>query len=217
MKNKQYSQEQIYETALVVFAKFGFQKTAMRDIAAELGMTQSNIYLYVKNKRDLYEKSVLHAICKFEKSMIDALRKQDDVVMQIIAMSEAGFDYIVRDETLRTILINDQDLFLNPLGTNVLPENLKKYLEVNEFAKKLIIKSLLRGIAEKRFREFNVDYISDLLWQIYIMFIKQILVMPKNISQREMTKEIVNLVLYGIVNDKTENALNVKYKGYGEI
>jgi AcrR family transcriptional regulator len=217
MKNKQYSQEQIYETALVVFAKFGFQKTAMRDIAGELGMTQSNIYLYVKNKRDLYEKSVLHAIYKFEKSMIDALQKQDDVVMQIIAMSEAGFDYIVRDETLRTILINDQDLFLNPLGANILPENMKKYLEVNEFAKNMLIKSLLRGIAEKRFREFNVDYISDLLSQIYNMFIKQIMVMPKNISQREMTKEIVNLVLYGIVNDKTENALNVIYKGYGEI
>jgi len=59
MKNKQYNLEQIYETALTVFAKFGFKKTAMRDVARELGMTQGNIYLYVKNKRDLYEKAVL--------------------------------------------------------------------------------------------------------------------------------------------------------------
>src|SRR4030042_6332118 len=111
MKNKQYSKEQIYNTALVVFAKFGFQKTTMRDVATELGMSQSNLYLYVKNKRDLYEKSVLHAIYKFEKYMVDALKREEDAVKQIIAMSEAGFEYISREENLRAILLKDRALF----------------------------------------------------------------------------------------------------------
>lgn len=217
MKNKQYSLEQIYEIALSVFAKFGFKKTAMRDVAKALGMTQGNIYLYVKNKRDLYEKSVLHAIYKFEKYMVDALQREDDVVMQIIAMSEAGFEYISRTDDLREILINDRDLLLRPQEESFSAENLEQYLQVNEFGKNMLIKSLKRGIKEKRFRDFNVDYISELLSQIYMMFIKQIFFMPEVISRREMTKEIVNLVLYGIVNDKSKNALNITYKGYGEV
>lgn len=217
MKNKQYSLEKIYESALVVFGKFGFKKTAMRDVARELGMTQGNLYLYVKNKRDLYEKSVLHAIFKFEKYMVDALQREEDVVMQIIAMSEAGFDYISKEDNLRAILINDRDLLLRPREESFSGENLEQYLRVNEFGKNMLIASLKKGVREKRFRDFNIDYISELLSQIYMMFIKQIFFMPEIISRREMTKEIVNLVLYGIVNDTPESALNVTYKGYGEI
>ena len=217
MKNKQYSQEQIYEAALTVFARFGFKKTAMRDIARELGMTQGNIYLYVKNKRDLYEKSVLHAIYKFEKYMVDALTREDDVVMQIIAMSEAGFEYISKENDLRAILINDRDLLLRPQEESFSAENLEQYMQVHEFGKNMLINSLKKGIRDKRFRDFNIDYISELLSQIYMMFIKRIFFMPEIISKREITKEIVNLVLYGIVNDRAENTLNITYKGYGDV
>ena len=201
---------------MVVYAKFGYQKTTMRDVANELGMSQSNLYLYVKNKRDLYEKSVLHAIYKFEKYMVDALSREDDAVMQIIAMSEAGFEYISREEALRAILINDQDLLLRPHEENFSRENFEQFLYVNEFGKNMLIKSLKKGVKEKRFRDFNVDYISELLSQIYMMFIKRIFILPEVISIREMTKEIVNLVLYGVVNDNAQNNLNITYKGYGK-
>ena len=187
----------------------------MRDVARELKMSQSNLYLYVKNKRDLYEKSVLRAIYKFDKYMVDALQQQDDVVMQIIAMSEAGFEYIAKEDNLRAILINDQDLLLRPQEESFSPENFEHFQKVNEFGKNMLINSLKRGIKEKRFRDFNVHYISELLSQIYMMFIKRIFILPEMISIREMTKEIVNLVLYGIVNDKAQSDLNITYKGYG--
>lgn len=215
MKNKQYTQEQIYEASLSVFAKFGFKKTTMEDIAGELGMTQGNIYLYVKNKRDLYEKSVLFALYKFENYMVEALNREDDVVKQIISMSEAGFDYITNDTLFRSILINDKELLLKPREEIFSNENNENYLGIHQFAKTMLVNSLKRGIENQRFRDFNIDYISELLSQIYMMFIKRIFVMPEEMSRREMTKEIVNLVLYGIVNHATDNALNITYSGYG--
>jgi len=48
------------------------------------------------------------------------------------------------------------------------------------------------------------------------MFIKQILIMPGQISKKEMTKEIVNLVLYGIVGDREKDVKKIAYKGYGD-
>jgi AcrR family transcriptional regulator len=216
MKNKQYTQEQIYEASLGVFAKFGYKKTTMEDVAGELGMTQGNIYLYVRNKRDLYEKSVLFAVYKFENHMVEALGREDDVVKQIISMSEAGFDYISKDKNFRSILINDKDLLLKPKEEIFSYENNEQYLGIHAFAKNMLVNSLKKGIENKRFREFNVDYISELLSQIYMMFIKRIFVMPEEMSRREMTKEIVNLVLYGIVNHAADNALNITYTGYGD-
>jgi AcrR family transcriptional regulator len=216
MKNKQYTQEQIYEVALSVFAKFGFKKTTMDDVAKELSMTQGNIYLYVKNKRDLFEKSLLHAIYKFEKHMIEALQSEKDVVKQIISMSAAGFEYISKNHDLGSILNKEKDLLVHPQKSFFSSENIEEYLGVHAFSKNMLISSLKQGIKEKRFRDFDVDVISELLSQIYMMFIKQIFVMPEEMSRREMTKEIVNLVLYGIVSDRKENKMNIAYTGYSD-
>ncbi len=54
---------------------------------------------------------------------------------------------------------------------------------------------------------------SPLLGDPYIF---QIFVMPEEMSRREMTKEIVNLVLYGIVSDRKENKMNIAYTGYSD-
>lgn len=216
MKKKQYSLEQVYESALGVFARFGYKKTTMDDIAKQMGMSQGNMYLYVKSKRDLYEKSIIHALYKYEKFMIDALQADEDVVKQIIAMSEAGFMYIANNEELRAILVSDKDLLLRSPAEIFSSDNIENYMEDYGFGKNILARCLTQGVKEKRFRKFNIDYISELLHQIYIMFIKQILIMPEEISIREMTKEIVNLVLYGIVSDQKKDAEKITYKGYGD-
>ncbi len=216
MKKKKYSLEQVYESALGVFARFGYKKTTMDDIAKQMGMSQGNMYLYVKSKRDLYEKSIIHALYKYEKFMIDALQTDEDVVKQIIAMSEAGFMYIANNEELRAILVSDKDLLLRSPAEIFSSDNIENYMEDYGFGKNILARCLTQGVKEKRFRKFNIDYISELLHQIYIMFIKQILIMPEEISIREMTKEIVNLVLYGIVSDQKIDAEKITYKGYGD-
>ena len=216
MKKKQSSLEQVYESALGVFARFGYKKTTMDDIAKQMGMSQGNMYLYVKSKRDLYEKSIIHALYKYEKFMIDALQANEDVVKQIIAMSEAGFMYIANNEELRAILVSDKDLLLRSPAEIFSSDNIENYMEDYGFGKNILAGCLTQGIKEMHFRKFNIDYISELLHQIYIMFIKQILIMPEEISIREMTKEIVNLVLYGIVSDQKKDAEKITYKGYGD-
>jgi len=216
MKKKRYRLEEIYEAALKVFARFGYQKTTMTDIAVQMGMSQGNIYLYVKGKRDLYEKSVIQALYKFEKFMVEALQTETDAIRQIIAMSEAGFKYISENEDLRAIIVNDEGLLLRPLEEIFSSENVENYAEDYEFSKNILEKCLKKGIGDNRFRPFNTAYISELLTQIYIMFIKQVLIMPEEISKKEMTKEIVNLVLYGIVEDREKEAEKITYQGYGD-
>lgn len=216
MKKKQYRLEQIYEAALGVFARWGYKKTTMADLATQMGMSQGNMYLYVRNKRDLYEKSVIHALYKFEKFMVEALQTEKGAIRQIIAMSEAGFMYISENENLRAIIVNDEGLLLRPLEEIFSSENVENYAEDYEFSKNILEKCLKQGVREHHFRQFNTAYISELLAQIYIMFIKQILIMPEEISKKEMTKEIVNFVLYGIVDNREKDARKITYKGYGD-
>ena len=65
--------ETIYQTALTVFAQFGFSKTTMEDIAGRLDMTKGNLYLYVKNKQDLYHKTVAYALLRWQGRVAEAV------------------------------------------------------------------------------------------------------------------------------------------------
>ena len=44
--DKEKKIQEIFQTALKLFAHYGFKKTTVEDIASELGMTKSNIYFY---------------------------------------------------------------------------------------------------------------------------------------------------------------------------
>jgi AcrR family transcriptional regulator len=199
-KSRQFKLEKIYEVSLSVFARFGFKKATVEDIAKELDMTKGNIYLYAKSKRDLYEKSILHVIRKFQNFMVDAFQRESDVVKKIVSMARAGFEFISHNEDFRRLLANDPDL-LRSAEEIFSSQNVVEYSDVFDFSKKMLKNGLTQGIAEKRFRNFDADYIADLLSQIYMMFIRQDFAISEETSQVKKTEEIVNLILFGIVND----------------
>jgi AcrR family transcriptional regulator len=197
--NRQFRLEKIYEVSLSVFSRFGFKKATVEDIAAELGMTKGNIYLYAKSKRDLYEKSIIHVIRKYQAFMVAASRSETDVVQKIVSMAEAGFEFISKNEPFRVLLGSDPDL-LKPAEEVFSSQNIVEYSNVLDISKNLLKEALKQGIAEKRFRDFDADYISEILSQIYQMFIQEDFVVSDQTSKPKKTEEIVHLILYGIVN-----------------
>jgi AcrR family transcriptional regulator len=52
----------ILETALKVFARHGFKKTSMEDIAQAAQISRQGIYLHFKNKEDIFKAAIRRAI-----------------------------------------------------------------------------------------------------------------------------------------------------------
>ena len=209
--------DQVLETALSIFSRYGFKKTTMEDIAKELGMTQPNLYFYIKNKKDLYERAILHEMGKMFKHMREAANREKNVAQKIVSMSEAGFEYVSKHPNLQQLLINDSDLLIKTrerIDESTHKTDLTE--SMNQVGSTLLSEILKEGIKDGWFRDFNVEVISTLLGKIYSMFVNRLFVMPDILPRQEMTKEIVNLVLYGLVNPKKIDQLNVKYSGYKE-
>lgn len=62
--------EAIFEAALQKFAEKGFKKTTMADIAAEAEISVGNLYLYYKNKRDIFVSVIPPTFVEDLKSLI---------------------------------------------------------------------------------------------------------------------------------------------------
>ena len=54
---KKIENEIILNAALGAFARYGYKKATLEDIAGELSMTNSSIYAYAASKKELYEQT----------------------------------------------------------------------------------------------------------------------------------------------------------------
>lgn len=182
----------IYEAALRVFARFGYKKATVEDIGTELNMAKSNLYLYVKNKRELYENAVSHGLKKWQNHARTAAEKKDDIIEKIVEYSVSGYNYLENDPDLRAIITGDPTIF--PLSPTE-----DRFHEINRESMDVLKSYLVQGIREKRFREIPVDTIVELLYSIYIMFIIKTYVKQDGDISRQKIMDGFDLVLKGLL------------------
>lgn len=87
----------ILKSARELFAKFGYRKTTMEDIAMALRKGKSSLYYYFKNKEEIFQ-----AVIELEANILE--HRLHEVVTSEYAPRQKFNDYIlVRMETLREL------------------------------------------------------------------------------------------------------------------
>lgn len=185
---KRELKEKIIQSAIENFAKKGFDRTRMEDIAAASGLAKGTLYLYFKNKEDLF-----YAICEHnleglrnqlsrlfnrkENIIIDAARFYNEYQKVSLGSDIIWFEMIAistRNARLRKILSQYQ--------RNV-------YDVVREFLKLQIQKGFLRD-------DINVENIALALISLYngLTVNKQLLQTSNSESQKAWTETIRALI-----------------------
>ncbi len=161
---KKLDNELIYTTALSLFAKYGYKKTTLEDVASALGMTNSNIYSYANSKQDLYIESVTYGIDQWQDSVRRATSGIDSATEELNVAFKSAVDYIAYNKTIQTLLKNDPSLF--PMFPTVDPIE-----ELNSWAISFIEKIIDKGIKQGEFRSVNSKEAAQLLFNFYKYFI----------------------------------------------
>jgi AcrR family transcriptional regulator len=187
--------ETIYKVALSVFAEFGYQKATMEDIAGKLDMTKGNLYLYVKNKKDLYHKTVTHALLGWQSKVLEAVDSKPDAKKKFYTMCFKAVEYLSEDLELQHVLNRDPEIF------PMFPAN-DPFYEINNNSKALIRAILDQGIKEKAFRNMEPERMSEALFMIYKMFVIRIYIKTEDKLVHEMYKDTVDLLTNGLFIEK---------------
>jgi AcrR family transcriptional regulator len=191
--DRQDKLNRLYDASLKVFARYGYKRTRVEDIAAELGMTKGNLYLYARNKQELYEKAVMYGLLRWQSKVTDSLAGMDDVKEKFVTMCKKSFQYLSRDVALRTILINDPSIF--PLSPRE-----DRFSGINRVSMDMLKAVIEEGIQKKKFRPMDVKYVTDLLYSIYVMFIIKTYIKSEGKSTKKMFEQGIELVLSGLLS-----------------
>jgi AcrR family transcriptional regulator len=195
MSERSQKYRDLFEVSLTLFAAYGYKKTTVDDVAARLSMTKGNLYFYVKNKRDLYEKTVLHALNRWQESVAEAVVGETDLVAGFRTMALASLAYIENNPTLRQVLIQDPSIFTLSTAED-------RFREANERAMTMLKAILAQGVNEGVFYPMDVDHITEYLFSVYIMFLIKRYVKSDQSSSAIMFREAVELTIRGLVADK---------------
>lgn len=188
---KKENTEKIFSAALKVFSKYGYKKTTVEDIAKELNMTKGNLYLYVKDKKDLYHKAVEYALLRWQNYVRHALLNETDPRNKFLTMCHKAVEYLSIDADFRNILVHDPEIF--PMFTDKDP-----YERINNNSVNMIKTILKEGIEQGVFRKVNIPAMSKAIFSIYKMFIIRMYIRSEANQVRTMFEQTLDLITQGL-------------------
>jgi AcrR family transcriptional regulator len=83
-------QQAVLDAAVGVYARYGFRKTSMEEVARAAGVSRQGLYLQFANKEELFRKAVQYVLKSQLKAAVAALSRRDDSLeLRLIAACDA--------------------------------------------------------------------------------------------------------------------------------
>lgn len=80
----------VLDAAVAVFARFGFRKTSMDEVAHAAGVSRQGLYLQFANKEELFRKALVHTLSQQLNAAVAALERADESLeLRLIAACDA--------------------------------------------------------------------------------------------------------------------------------
>ncbi len=146
------TKKSILEAAEQLFAEEGYAGATIRKVAARAGLSIGTIYLYYRNKEDLYSGLFRRQLDSFS-AMTEPLREQEPVAA-LRGLMDSYLGYADKKAKLVSRQIKEYDLEIR--------KPLKKAFFDSQ--KKLIADILKKGVREKVFRQMDCEATASALF-----------------------------------------------------
>ncbi|MFT3737570.1 MAG: TetR/AcrR family transcriptional regulator [Breznakibacter sp.] len=184
----------ILEVARELFAKFGYKKTTMEDIAQALGKGKSSLYYYFKNKEEIFQ-----AVLDWESEIM--FSKLRTVVASNIQAHDKMKRYVeVRMETLRELenyhkALKDESMMVFDFLEIIKGKSEK---EETSMIKQMLDEGVGSGLFQVKNSQLAAIAISTALKGLEMPLFR--MSAPKNLDDfKSQLNNILNILFYGLM------------------
>jgi AcrR family transcriptional regulator len=164
-REKERRRQQIIVAAKRVFSEKGFSKSTMEDIATEAELSPGTLYLYFKNKEELYASLSLR-ILQYLHIRVEHVNKEADLtpVQKLDKLMEAMYDVYDFDPL---IIITMFHLQSSETLKNLSPRLMTQIEDLSRKSLGDISKIFKEGIEKGVFIEKHPVALSDVFWSLF--------------------------------------------------
>ena len=185
-RSSEESKRIILAAARTVFAEQGYTHANMRDIARVAGISVGGLYLYFKNKEDLYQTFMLDWMNNLNDRTHEALTKFGDPVEAITAFISISIDFARTHKEMIILQGRERGYsFGEDLKRDFFRERRKRIADI-----------IGKGIETGVFSVCDVDTTARVIFNILRGFIVSMVIDEDALFSAE---DCVNLVLHGLL------------------
>ena len=164
-RERERRRQQIIVAAKRVFSEKGFNRATMEDIAQEAELSPGTLYLYFKNKDELYASLSLRILQYLNIRLNHVIKEEGlDPAEQMKALREAIYDVYQFDPP---ILINLFHLQSSETLKNLSPDLFKDIQNLSRRSLEGITALFRNGIEGGLFGAFNPKILAELFWSMF--------------------------------------------------
>jgi AcrR family transcriptional regulator len=164
-RERERRRQQIIVAAKRVFSEKGFSKSTMEDIAKEAELSPGTLYLYFKNKDELYASLSLRILQYLNIRLEDVKNEKDmDPLQKIDAIKEALFDVYQFDPM---ILINMFHLQSSETLKNLSSPLLNNITELSRNSLNVLAQIFKEGSVQNGLIADNPTAMADVVWSLF--------------------------------------------------
>ena len=164
-RERERRRQQIIVAAKKVFSEKGFNKATMDDIASEAELSPGTLYLYFKNKEELYASLSLR-ILEYLQIRVEHVVSDHQLTpeQKLDAISEAMFDVYEFDSL---VIINMFHLQSSETLKNLSAELLEEIKSLSSKSIGGLAKLFKEGIDQGVFKDRHPVALSDIYWSLF--------------------------------------------------
>jgi AcrR family transcriptional regulator len=154
--------DRILDAATELFAKFGFKKTSIDEIAAAANVGKGTIYLMAKNKEDLFYQVVHREIRQWCADIAEHIDPRLPADQLLVTCNLVSMQYLEKRPLVRDLLLGNHE--------EVLPMWVDQLEDLRGVARQRHVEILQIGIKQGLFREdLDLPTIGKLLQDLHAM------------------------------------------------
>jgi len=183
--------EQIVLAAIKLFAKKGFHKTTLRNLAEETGLSQGNIYDYVGSKEDIFFLIHQFAASSAMEAMKQVLDQGADPLEKLRRMIRAEFDTMDKLADAILLIYQEGHILKKPLLKSLLKKE-RAHLEVFESI-------IAECVKAKALRHCNARVLANLIKSMVDASVLKRWDLRGHASSLDVEKTILDLLFRGLL------------------
>lgn len=160
-RSAEVSKQKITEAARKVFADQGYAQASMRTIAREAGISVGGLYLYFRNKEELYLTLMQEWMDNLNDTTREALRKIDDPRESLRAFVTTAIDFTRRHREM--IILQGRELGFS-FGIDLKKQFFRE-------RRQIITGIIRRGIDAGIFRQCDADEAARIIFNVLRGFV----------------------------------------------
>lgn len=185
-RSGQASREKIVNAARRVFSEYGYKSASMRMIAKNAGISLGGLYLYFRNKEDLYTTLIKKGLDDLTREMQKTLKGIEDPADGISTFITMRVNYAKKHRENILVLGREQGF---TVGIKV-----KKRFFMEQ--RRVVEEIIRKGVATGKFRQCDEKEVAKVIICALRGFILSIIVEPDALFDPE---ECIRLILRGLL------------------